>query len=194
MDLKFYHNAPESHPRQLEIEGEIFPLYYTIAPRYSHSWAYLMVDGMPIVIIDMLYGKIYQHSIERANLAVKNFRQNDKKWSIYYPNAFSFFDNVGIEESAPPHAFDVEHKELSPDIAEDLSFKLVQYSIDIYYEAETSEAFNTKQIGRKVRSQIERISVEKDDCAVFTVFDPELIEALWERRKAFKREKKQYCE
>jgi hypothetical protein len=169
--LTIRNTAPENFPESVTINGETFPLYYTIAPQYAEAWAFMLVDGMPIATISMLYGNIYQFSLERAEAMLKSFRKNDNKLCFHYASPYSIFDRPATEQVSGEGAYNEALDCFSMDIVSDPAFTVEVYTTTLDLEDVDSPSKLCKKV-------IHSLFISNDKDIRYSVFDKETIKAV----------------
>jgi len=158
-------------PKNVTVSGEVFELYYTVSASHSRSWAFMMVDGFPLISIDMIYKQIYQHSIERAEMALKSFRENNHQWFYYPDTAYGTFESVDIDSPAPKGLYDEPMPLFKMEMVDNPAFKVEIYTTDIFHQEEPNKKGNW--------SRFTHAFVTNEDGISFVLFDEGLIkEAL----------------
>jgi hypothetical protein len=169
--LAIKNTAPENFPESVTINGETFPLYYTIVRQYAQSWAYMLVDGTPIATISMLYGKIYQHSLERAEAMLKSFRKNDNKLCLHYESAYSVFDHPSLEQASTEGAYNDALDCFSVDMVSDPAFTVEVYFTSLDFEdVDSPSKLSTKTVYS--------LFISNDKDIRYSVFDKATIKAV----------------
>jgi len=177
--MKFSNSVPAGFPSTMTIGGEEFPLYFTISPHHSHSWAYVMVDDLPTATIQFFYKKPYKHSIERAEAIIKSLRKNDHKLFCHHPISFGIFDKVGIETPSLEGAYDERHDNFDLAMIDDASVK-----VDVY-----STAFKDVHPERGVVwRHINHLFVTNEDDINFVIFDKAMMKEIIARYNVRKEE------